>query len=382
LILIIAILFSIAISCCYAGLIIFFTFGWFRIRTQTTGNYIPETKVSVIIAFRNEGENMIQLLDCLSEQAYPFDLLEVILVDDHSEDKGTEFVREFISKQVKSNFRLLQLDESDGFSKKAALKKGIQNSSGKLIITTDADCTFGKNWVNSLVGFYERKKCRMVSGLVVFENKKGLFHKLQSLEFMSLIASGAGAISVNNPILANGANLCFERSLYNELKTIAHYDHIASGDDIFLLLETKKQIKKTGTICFLKSEDAVVTTKSARNLKEFVNQRVRWASKSSSYKDSFAIFTTLVVGLFSISILILLGFSAINKWFSAIFTAVFVLKLLLDFPLMYSISAFLRRKKLLWYYLPMQLIYPFYVLIVAVLSVFMKFEWKGRKRKR
>jgi len=325
---------------------------------------------------------MIQLLDCLSEQAYPFDLLEVILVDDHSEDKGTEFVREFISKQVKSNFRLLQLDESDGFSKKAALKKGIQNSSGKLIITTDADCTFGKNWVNSLVGFYERKKCRMVSGLVVFENKKGLFHKLQSLEFMSLIASGAGAISVNNPILANGANLCFERSLYNELKTIAHYDHIASGDDIFLLLETKKQIKKTGTICFLKSEDAVVTTKSARNLKEFVNQRVRWASKSSSYKDSFAIFTTLVVGLFSISILILLGFSAINKWFSAIFTAVFVLKLLLDFPLMYSISAFLRRKKLLWYYLPMQLIYPFYVLIVAVLSVFMKFEWKGRKRKR
>ncbi len=380
--LIIVLIVSITISCCYAGLILFFTFGWFRIRTQSTGNVAPETNVSVIIAFRNEEENVKQLLICLAEQNYPANLLDVILVDDHSEDKGPDIVREFISEKGCHNFHLLSLDDADGFSKKAALKKGIQNSAGKLIITTDADCTFGKNWVNSLVEYYEQEKCRLISGPVVFENKKGVFHKLQSLEFMSLIASGAGAIGMDKPILANGANLCFERSLYSELSTISQYEHIASGDDIFLLLETKKHINKPGTICFLKSEDAVATTKSARNLKEFVNQRVRWASKSSSYSDLFAIFTTLIVGLFSVSILIFLGFSAIKKWFTVLSIAMLLLKLTIDFPLMYSISAFFRRKKLLWYYIPMQFFYPFYVITVAVLSVFMKFEWKGRKRRK
>lgn len=377
----IIILFSVIISACYFGLIIFFTYGWFINKSPVKSQEKPHTRISVIIPFRNEAGNMDILLKSLSEQDFPAELWEVLLVNDHSTDDSHAITKEFIIKNGIKNFRVLALSEADGFSKKAALKKGIENSGGKLIVTTDADCIFKKNWLSALVLFYEQKKCRLISAPVVSDDRKGFFSKLYSFEFLSLVASGAGAMSANQAFLANGANLCFERSLYDELNGYEAHSHYASGDDVFFLLEAKKHLKNKNEICFLKDPESIVTTKGPGSLKEFMNQRIRWASKSTGYKDLFAKFTAASVLLFNLVILVLLICGFIDYWFAVISAIMFAGKLAVDLPLMASATRFIGKPKLILYYFPLQVIYPLYIISVAGLSLFMKFEWKDRKGK-
>ncbi|HPB25095.1 MAG TPA: glycosyltransferase [Bacteroidales bacterium] len=370
------------IALCYCGLILFFTYGWYKNKTSVTFSGSPVTRVSVIVAFRNEERNMEQLLKSLSGQHFPAGLWEVILVDDHSSDGSRQIAEAFIREKLKDNFRVISLAEKDGFSKKAALKKGIACSQGVLIITTDADCTFGPDYVRTLVGFYEQCRCRVISAPVVFADDNGLFSAMASLEFLSLVASGAGAMTVGQPFMANGANLCFERSLYDEVQGYAAHQHLVSGDDVFLVLQAKKTVLNRSEICFLKDTKCLVQTMGTSTLKGFFNQRIRWASKSLAYSDFFASFTAYIV--FCFSAVIVAGMSG-GLWDYRCAVAgalLLLLKVFVDFPLLYSATSFVKRKRLLLVYLPLQIIYPLYITITGILSLFVKFEWKGRKASR
>lgn len=370
------------IGVCYAGLISLFTYGWFKNKSVAREAETPHTKVSVVVPFRNEKENIPALLQSLSEQNFPTELFEVLLVDDHSGDDSSKIAEAFICKNGIKNFKLLCLSDADGFSKKAALKKGIEHSCGTLIITTDADCIFNNNWLRAIVTYYEHKKCRLISAPVVSDSRHGFFSKLQALEFLSLVASGAGAMSAGKPIMANGANLCFERTLYDELNGYDTHESYASGDDVFFLFEAKNHCKNKNELCFLKDPESIVTAKGPRNLKEFLHQRIRWASKSKGYKDAFAIFTALIIFLFNLSIPVLLLCGILNTWYVVLAAILFAVKLMADLPLLLSAARFVGRPELIWLFFPMQIIYPLYIMTTAVLSFFMKFEWKGRKAAR
>ncbi|HNX06087.1 MAG TPA: glycosyltransferase [Bacteroidales bacterium] len=373
---------ALVIALCYCGLILFFTYGWCKNKTRLTISGSPATRVSVIIPFRNEEKNLPRLLKSLSGQHYPAGLWEVILVDDHSSDRGSEVVGAFIRENLKENFRLIFLEEADGFSKKAALKKGIALSQGTLIVTTDADCTFGNDYVAALVSFYELYHCRVISAPVVFSDDHGFFSAMASLEFLSLMASGAGAMSAHQPFMANGANLCFERSLYDEIQGYDSHKHLVSGDDVFLVLQAKKTVLNRSEICFLKDEKSLVHTIGPATLKDFFNQRIRWASKSNAYSDCFARFTAYTVFCFSAAILTGLVCGLWDSRFALAGTALVLFKVLVDFPLLFAAASFVKRKRLLWVYIPLQIIYPFYITITGILSLFVKFEWKGRKAMR
>lgn len=378
----VVIIISIIISAFYYGLIIFFTVGWFRNKPSENSPRPMETMVSAIIPFRNEEGNMLPLLKSLSEQSFPKELFEVILVDDHSDDQSQTIAKKFISDNSLNNFRVLSLSDEDGFSKKAALKKGIENSSGSLIVSTDADCIFGRNWLHSVVSFYEKQHCRLISGSVIINSGKSFFSKLQSLEFLSLIASGAGAIGAGHPIMANGANLCFERSLYKEFNGYKNHSHYASGDDVFLLHEAKKNNANKKSIFFLKDREAIVVTKGMQSFKDFMNQRIRWTSKSTGYKDTFTLFTAGIVFLFNLQLPLLLLCGCLSCKLVILSVAFFAGKCMADFPLLMAATCFAGKPGLMHYYLPMQLIYPFYTIAVALSSLFLKFEWKGRKVRR
>lgn len=351
-----------------------FTYGWFRLKETRNLVSNQNVSVSVIVPFRNEEANLPDILECLKNQSYPPALLEIIFVDDHSEDAGFNLVNQFIKTNHLAHFKLLRLDEGDGISKKAALRKGIEHSSSELIITTDADCTMGESWISSIIAKYDSGKCPMISATVFIRPGNSFFSKLQSLEFLSLIGCGAGAIAINKPFLANGANLAFSRKLYNELRGYSNHMVYASGDDVFMLLQAKKK----HNIAFLKDKAAIVYTSGAPNLKTFLYQRMRWASKSTGYKDTTAFTTALIVLLlnFLLLLLIILGFINHNYFYLAF--GLFTLKLMIDFPLLNSVSQFFSHKTLMRYYLPMQLLYTVYIIATAALSFLIPFEWKNR----
>jgi cellulose synthase/poly-beta-1,6-N-acetylglucosamine synthase-like glycosyltransferase len=320
----------------------------------------PGIFVSVVIACRNEQKKLPGLLKCIATQSYPGNLFEVIIVNDNSEDKTYEIAAEF--KGISNILSINNRDEG----KKQALRTGINAARGKLIITTDADCTMEKDWIRTIAAFYEMNNDDFIICPVQIESVAGFFKKLEEFEFLSLQGITAGSALYKNPTMCNGANLAFTKEAYlNHSDNL--YDEINSGDDIFLLHSLKEENRSK--ISWLESPDAMVTTKSSSSLSSFLKQRSRWISKGRAYKDWYTIVLGIVTFVGVILQITYLLFSLIYPALIWIFLAVVVLKSIPDFLILMDTSGRYSRRKLMGWFLPAQLIYPFYVLSVVFYSL-------------
>jgi len=361
------------IACLYAGLIGFFTFGWYRKKSpQLDATEETATKVSVIVAARNEEKYIIGLLNDLAAQHYPSSLLEILVIDDHSTDKTAEIIAEFINGQKFPCFNLIK--NEDGIGKKSAIKAAVSRSTGDLILLTDADCRLGPGWISGMVSYFEDKTKMMISGPVAYFPKKGLLNRFQSLEFSGLMASGSGAAMAGKPFICNGANLAFRKEAFIQVSGYAGNEKFISGDDVFLLHKMKEEFGNQA-IGFAKELKTLVLTYPVPGFKAFFKQRIRWASKTRGYHDKDATFTAVIVFLFNLLIITALfgGFWHPGLFF--IFGAGILIKSLIDFPLMWGVTGFNAERRLMTWYLPFQVFYPVYVVVAGVLSILPRKKW-------
>jgi cellulose synthase/poly-beta-1,6-N-acetylglucosamine synthase-like glycosyltransferase len=317
----------------------------------------PVTFISVVIACHNEQKNLPVLLNCLALQNYPENLFEVIIVNDNSKDKTFVIAEGF--KRI-ANIHALN---NKGRGKKMALRTGIVSAKGSLIISTDADCTMERNWIRTIAAFYEIKRADMIICPVQLKSVSGFFGRFQELEFMSLQGITAGTALSENPSMCNGANLAFPREVYLNHSDNLH-DEINSGDDIFLLHSLKKE--KLSKILWLESTDTIVTTESSSTFSSFIKQRSRWISKGGAYSDQYTIalgIVTFVATFLQLSCVIACVIYPGLIW---PFLLIFILKSVPDFLILMNTTDRYNKRKLLWWFLPSQLIYPFYVLSVVI----------------
>jgi len=371
----------ITISCgLYVLLILYFSYGWFSLGTYNRNYRIPSTQVSVIIPARNERKNIVSCLEDIVKQDYPHDLFEIIVVDDASDDNTSKLVERFITEHPETRVRLIKLEDNHkNSSKKRAIAEGVKQAKGTLIVTTDADCRMNEKWLSTIVNYYETYGVSMIVGPVNLDNENTFFKKLQSLEFLSLIAASASSVTLNNPILCNGANLAYEKNSFDSVNGFKGNEKYASGDDVFLLQKIKKTLHER--IGFIRHTDAIVYTEPERTLNNFISQRIRWISKSRGYKDPFTIAVAVIVYLFNFLLLAGLGLGFINPLFLKAFAFFFIIKIFVDLPILGGISFFVGRSSLLLYYLPLQAINIFYVSFIGICGNFGKFKWKGRQVK-
>ena len=359
----------------YFGLIGLFTMGWKWAKgALTSGSASPGVKVSVIIAARNEEKNIALLLADLKNQDYPPELLQVIVVDDHSEDNTAEMAGDFIAKHGLGGFKVIKIENDDKKGKKAAITHGISSSEGSLILVTDADCRLQPGWISAMTSNFQDDKIMMIFGPVSYFPRKGLLDKFQSLEFSALVASGGGAASAGHPFMCNGACLAYRKSAFLQVNGFEGNERFLSGDDVFLMHKIKKEFGKRA-IGFIKDTRAMVLTSPAPGLRAFINQRIRWASKSKGYRDLFAGATALIVFAYNafIAAMFLAGF--FNSIFFILFTGSVLIKAGIDFALMWGVTGFTGNRKLMKWYLPFEAVYPFYVVLAGILSLFGKKKW-------
>jgi len=320
----------------------------------------PATFVTVVVACRDEQKNLPALLKSIAQQNYPESLFEVIIVDDKSTDKTFEIAAGF------AGIRNIIALNNIGGGKKQALRTGILAAKGHLIITTDADCIMGKNWIRTIASFYEMNSPNMIICPVQLNSVPGFPGRLQELEFMSLQGITAGSTISELATLCNGANLAFTREAYLNHSDNLHYE-INSGDDIFLMHNLKKENRSK--ILWLESPEALVITEPSSTVRSFLKQRSRWISKGKSYKDR----DTIVLGIVTFVAIALQASYFIAWLFFPVLTGVFLeilfLKSIPDFLILLNTSVRYGKKKLMWWFLPAQLIYPFYVLAIVIYSL-------------
>ena len=349
---------SLSVALVYAILIFVFAKGWDKTALFTAEpESVPDPWLSVVVACRNEALQLPSLLLALQNQSIRN--FELILVNDNSSDDTS-----VVMESAKSSFNNITIVDCKGNGKKQALKAGIQVASGELIVTTDADCRPHPEWIATICSFMHRHPTDLLIGPVNTHTPNSFREKLQQLEFVTLVASGAGAAGAGLPIMCNGANLAFTKKAWFESQTDLHEEQI-SGDDVFLLLSIKK---RKGTIRFLKSEKAMVTTAVTPDLKSFVRQRMRWTSKAPAYTDFHLILTALSVFGISVVQLALLFLSFLSVQYFIGFLTVFCIKLLIDFIFCMKIKDFFSLQLSPQLLLSLSFLYPFYITTVVVLT--------------
>lgn len=361
----------------YAVLVCYMRAGWSALPFFSKKN-IPKTKVSVLIAARNEAANIGRTLSDILKQDFPKELLEIIVVDDHSTDDTAAVVRAFAEQGVK----LLKLDESEPLNsyKKKAISVAIEKATGDFIVTTDADCRMEKDWLATVITFAEEKGYVLVSSPVVYSQQKGFFEELQTLEFLYLIGLGAAGIGKKHASTCNGANLAYRRDVFYELGGFNGIDHLASGDDeLFLHKVAGKYPERIG---FCKSRQAIVYTDAKKSLRGFVNQRRRWASKSTHYKNKGIVALGVAIWTFNLSLL----FTALMPLFFetgdclvAILLVAITLKLGVEVFFLYPLCRFAKRTDLLAYLPILTILHIIYMVYIGIAGNLGKYQWKGRR---
>jgi poly-beta-1,6-N-acetyl-D-glucosamine synthase len=334
-----------------------------------------KSRASLILAIRNESENLGLLFESIESQNMSPDSLEVIFVDDHSDDSSQEQLKEYAAKS-KFEIKLLKLDMV--FGKKEALKMGISIAQNDLLVFTDGDCNFGSDWISShLIAFEAGSK--FSSGPVMFKDETNLWQRFMQMEFLGLIASGGSSIQRGWNLMANGANMSVCKSTYYEVKEMVGGKAKASGDDVYLLAAIAKQYPSS--IRFVKSREAIVRTGYEKTLGSFIIQRLRWSSKGLGYLTpksraiAFNIYLVNVLLLF----LVATAFNPMFLWVLVI--PCFVLKIVADLVFFSSVLPFFKKGYLVLFVIPIQIIHIPYVVLTGFAGTFAKYRWKGRKTK-
>jgi poly-beta-1,6-N-acetyl-D-glucosamine synthase len=270
---------------------------------------------------------------------------------------------------------LLTLTDSQQ-GKKAALTLGIENATGEIIVTTDADCSVSPDWLAAINESFNSEKIRMTIGAVKIEPTASFFSQLQAMEFASLIGSGAATLSYGIPTMCNGANLAFRKAAFVDVEGYRGNLNIPSGDDEFLMRKIAK--KFPNSISFISESSNVVTTRPHQSLSTFSHQRLRWASKWKHNEYIPAKALAVFIFIFQFSYLLLPLF-LVTGWMPLKLSAMLIsTKLLLEFLFLYQVGIFLRLPWRWSSFFGLQFIYPIYVCWVGLLAQGKQFVWKGR----
>lgn len=344
-------------------------------------NIKPVTSFSIIIPARNEAENIGNCIQSIINNNYPNDLFEIIIADDFSDDATPQIVESFSAKY--SNIKLIQLKniikKNINSYKKKAIEIAIAQSKFEWIVTTDADCNVPQQWLQLFDAFIQNNKTVFIAAPVMFNKSNSFLSIFQCLDFISLQGITAASVSAGFHSMCNGANLAYNKNVFYEVDGFKNADHIASGDD--MLLMHKINIKYPTEIGYLFNQNAIVTTAPMYDWKSFFNQRVRWASKATSYNEKKIFLVLLLVYVMNLFLFIFFFVCLIHLKFFIILLMFLLTKALFEMPFMYSVSRFYSLQKLMFWFIIMQPFHVLYTVFSGFLGTFGTYKWKGRKVK-
>lgn len=364
--------------CCYIISIVRLCLGFKKIKTFKSDYSEVKTRFSVIVPLRNEAENISKLLKSFENIKYPYSLFEIIFVNDDSTDNSASVINKWRMQNTAIATTMIENVRMSNSPKKDAINRAIPIAQFEWIITTDADCMWKENSFSTYDNYIQKNDVKMIASSVVYEKAKGFLQRFQQMDIISLQATTIGSFGLNNAFMANGANFAYQKSFFKELNGFQSDTKITSGDDVFLL--QKAFAKYPQQVQYLKSKNTIVSTSAETSWKDLFYQRVRWASKATSYQSEYGEMLAVFVFLGNLSIVVSIFLTVFNLLPIVVLAALLIVKYLIDLWLLTLGNNFLKAEKWMFPFLS-AIFYPFFNVMIGVyILIFgMKYHWKGRQ---
>lgn len=374
------------LGCCllasYGALIEYYRRAWQALPEFDASGRTGDTRISVVVPARNEAANIAACIESLASQTYPKELFEILVIDDHSTDGTAAIVNDLHPPGLKLILSRLAVSATGIVPfKKLAIESGVSIASGELIVTTDADCRFPPDWLNTLAVFYREKQAKFIAAPVRMSTAQpSLLAIFQMLDFMTLQGITAASVAKKFHSMCNGANLAYEKAAFFEVGGFRDIDDVPSGDDMLLMHKIYRRYP--GGVYFLKSHAATVSTGPETGWAAFVNQRVRWASKADRYDDRRIYRVLLLVYILNAALLLLPLAAGFDRWWLWLFIGGLLVKTLMEFPFVSSVADFFGQQRLMRWFPVLQPFHLVYTVVIGWMGKFGSYSWKDRTVRR
>lgn len=346
----------------------YFNLNFGKVRHEAAKDLPP---VTVIVPFRNEAQNLKERIRSLEFQNYPVDSFEVFLVNDHSTDEFNIHLDE-----LKSNFKVLHLPENLT-GKAAALTYAIDRSNSNWIICTDADCVAGPEWLREMFSLEMPAHVNGICGPVRIDSNYSPLQELQFLDMIGVMGMTAAGHRGLDFTLANGANFAFKKSSFYDVGGFEGSEKWLAAEDMWLVNRLTQLHPES--ILFIDTQEAEVITYPESTWKGFLEQRIRWAGKTASYKSNTMLYHVGLPFAFSFYLIVTGLLSIFYSSFIIPFWVFVLFRISCDFSYLNFMTKKyghrLRRKT----YLLVQFFHIFYIVCAGLISLGIKqYKWKDR----
>ncbi len=328
--------------------------------------------VSVVVAARNEENNIARLLTTLVNQTYSSDKYQIIIANDDSIDGTASIVEQFSQKWNKIKLVNVTGREKAISPKKNALSQAIEIAEGEIILSTDADCLVGKYWIESMAACFDDNE--MVIGFsrtkLTDWSKADFINKFEHFDFLAMLFAAAGAISSGKYFSCSGQNIAYKKEAFNKVGGFEKIKHLISGDDVNLMQLFRKSGMK---VSFAFTDHSYVYTQPIKNIGKFLSQRSRWTSNMKwqiLLNPEFFVYLSSVFFITFLPIVILFDFWQLG-------VGILLLRVILELIFLKSgYEVFSENKKKLMFYPAWFIVQPLYIIAIAVMGGLNMFSWK------
>lgn len=307
--------------------IVFVRLAFYKSKTNESGTQdLPP--VSVVIAARNEYNNLSTFLPQVLQQDYPE--FEVVVVNDASNDDSVELLEDM--KRKYNHLKVINLHENINFfkGKKFPLSVGIRSAKNEHLLLTDADCRpSSEQWIRRMMEAYH-EKTEVVIGYGKYEMKSGLMNMLQRYDTVFTAMQYLSFALAGMPYMGVGRNLSYLKTLFNRQKGFSAHYRIKSGDDDLFI--NKVSNANNTKVCL--DSGAITISRSASSFGRWITQKRRHLTTGKYYKFRHKVWLGMLNFsrmLFWATLIILLirfynGVYVISAGALMLFTFLFILK--------------------------------------------------------
>ena len=344
----------------------FFLFGQRRVPRVRRSAPPSWPRVTILVAARNEEPNIARCLESLLAQDCPADRLQIVAVDDQSEDETGAIMHRIADTAPECVTVVTTREESSPTRGKArAIAQGVDHAIGEIVLLTDADCVAPPTWARSVVEHF-------VDGVDAFGgftviSAHDQFSAVQQLDWIHLQSLAAAGLAFNVPLGVIGNNFAFRGEAYDQ---VGGYRAVSFSvtEDYALFRAMHDRGRRVVYPC---TKDTEIVTLPCASLMEVLSQKQRWSR--GGMETGVRGWMVLVIAALMMAAVVIAPFAGVVPWI-----VVWSTKFVFDLAVMTPTLQRLGRTSILRYFLSFEFYFVAQALVVPFLLMRPTVVWKGR----